>query len=245
MPEITLTNAAGRDAQVAADSIKLAVRIPRLDREGRECSSTRILKGTLQTGLPAIGSRLSAESREPMAGPLIQGDPEIDRETVGRLLRPGDSSRVWVNPDGRVVHAVTHSEIVRNPDGTEKARRPHALAAANLYLPLVWSGKLIPRAEAVRKFVFTQARQIRHVNGLTYDFLFAIAQELAAKDALLLIGPGPKGTSPLVLHKGALPYRGFLEGRVAGASYCLILHLCNLELKAPDAVESKAQEVAA
>jgi hypothetical protein len=105
--------------------------------------------------------------------------------------------------------------------------------SANVALPLRWSGKLIPRAEAARKFVFTGKRQIRHVNGLTYDFLYAIARELEERDSLLVVGAGPKGKQPLVLRRGALPYRGFLEGRSRGPEYLLLLHFSNLELKSP------------
>jgi len=237
--ELTLCNAAGRDAQVAAESVKIPVRIRRLDRDGRQCAPARILKGTLATRLSAIGDRGSAESREPIADLLIQGDLEIDLEAVGMFLR--DTKRVYVDAAGKVVHAVTHQEIVKNPDGSEKLRRPHALLSANLALPLRWSGKLIPRAEAIRKFVFAGNRQIRHVNGLTYDFLYAIARELEQKDALLVVGAGPKGNQPLVLRRGALPYRGFLEGRARADEYLLLLHLSNLELKTPETTKGTMQ----
>jgi hypothetical protein len=231
--ELTLCNAAGRDAQVAADSVRLAVRIRPLDADGRQCQSARILKGTLDRCHAALVERYS----DKLAAELIRTDPEIDLETVGRFLRPGESSRIWVNPARRVVHAVMHTEIIRNPDGSEKSRRPHRLLSANLQLPLAWSGKLIPRAEAVRKFVFSGARQIRHVNGLTYDFLYAIARGLEEQDALLLVGAGPKGSQPLVFRRGGLPYRGSLERRTRADQYCLLLHLSNLELKAPAQAE--------
>jgi hypothetical protein len=48
-----------------------------------------------------------------------------------------------------------------------------------------------------------------------------------------LLGAGPKSRDPLILRRGGSPYRGFLEGRVQGELYSLILHLSNLELKAP------------
>src|SRR5262245_24503098 len=228
--QLTLCNAAGRDAQVAAESVKIALRVRRLDADGRPCQPVRILKGTIHRG---HGLPQTLGDAAQLAAALVASDPEIDFETVGAFLRPGATQRVYVDSAGHVVHALTHTEIVKNPDGSEKARRPHAPAAANLHLPLVWSGRLIPRAEAVRKFVFAGCRQIRHVNGLTYDFLFAIARELEEKDSLLLVGAGPKGTQPLILRKGALPYRGFLEGRTRADQYCLLLHLSNLELKAP------------
>jgi hypothetical protein len=231
---LTLCNAAGRDAQVAADSVKIPVRIRRLDRDGRQCQSVRFLKGTLDRNYAALLRRAPGADAAGLAETLIAGDPELDFEQVGRFLRPGESQRVWVNPAGQVVHAIARQEIVRNPDGSEKQRRPHAIAAANLHLPLGWSGKLIPKAEAVKKFVFGGKRQICHVNGLTYDFLYAIARELEEKQALLLVGAGSKGNQPLILRRGALPYRGFLEGRTKADQYCLVLHLSNLELKTPE-----------
>jgi hypothetical protein len=227
MPEITLTNAKGRDAQVRAESVRIPGRVRWLDAEGRQCASVRILKGTLDRGHDALAAQFAN-----VADALIAGDPEIDLETVGTFLR--DTSRVYVNPARKVVHALTHLEIVRNPDGSEKARRPHVRPDANLDRPLVWSGKLLPRREALQKYVFAGKRQIVHVNGLTYDFLYEIARELETRDAVLLVGAGPKANQPLILRRGALPYRGFLEGRTRGAEYLLLLHLSNLELKAPE-----------
>jgi hypothetical protein len=240
MPELTLCNAVGRDAQVAAESARIPVRIRRLDKDGRQCRSARILKGTLDRGFQALLNKYAGTGHgEPLADALIGGDPEIDFEAVGMFLR--DTKRVYVDRAGHVVHAVTHQEIVRNPDGSEKLRRPHAVLSANVALPLRWSGKLIPRAEAARKFVFTGKRQIRHVNGLTYDFLYAIARELEQRDSLLVVGAGPKGNQPLVLRRGALPYRGFLEGRTRADEYLLLLHLSNLELKTPETTKGTMQ----
>ena len=58
-----------------------------------------------------------------------------------------------------------------------------------------------------------------------------MAKTLAEKDCMMLVGAGEKGIGPLVLSRGALPYRAFLEGRIDGQRYSLILHLTNLELK--------------
>jgi hypothetical protein len=91
------------------------------------------------------------------------------------------------------------------------------------------------KSEVFNRFVFASKVQIVHVNGLTYDFLHGIAKELEAQESLMLLGGGPKGAQPLVFHRGGTPYRGFLEGRTQGDQYCLLLHLSNLELKAPDA----------
>ena len=69
-----------------------------------------------------------------------------------------------------------------------------------------------------------------------------MAKELEDKNSLMLIGAGPKANQPLVLRRGSLPQRGFLEGRTSGDKYLLVLHLSNLELKAVDVVKKEETE---
>jgi hypothetical protein len=52
----------------------------------------------------------------------------------------------------------------------------------------------------------------------------------------MLVGAGKGGKDPLVFRRGSVPYRGFLEGRVQGDRYTLLLHLSNAERKRPDSV---------
>jgi hypothetical protein len=126
-----LCNAAGRDAQVAVESVKIPVRVRRLDKDGRQCWSARILNGTLDRGFQALLNKYAGTGHgEPLADALIAGDPEVDFEAVGMFLR--DTKRVDVDAAGHVVHAVTHQEIVRNPDGSEKLRRPLAATDARI-----------------------------------------------------------------------------------------------------------------
>ena len=90
---------------------------------------------------------------------------------------------------------------------------------------------MMPRAKVYNKLVFDKKYQLKHVNGLTYDFLFEMAKELSDKDSLMMLGGGKSGKEPLVMNDGGKPYRAFLEGRVKGEKYCLILHLTDQELK--------------
>ncbi|HVK07431.1 MAG TPA: hypothetical protein VM597_01510 [Gemmataceae bacterium] len=231
MPEVSLSNSKGRDAQVMAESVRSPVLVRWIDGQDRQASPARLLKSTLEYDYEALLQR--AGSPAEVARALIAGDPEIDPETTGTFLR--DTSRVFVNADRKIVYGVTQIEIVRNPDGTEKARRPKKAQMPNVNAeqPLAWSGKLFPKAEVYNKFVFVSKLQVVHVNGITYDYLFDIARQLEEKNSLLLVGAGPKAAQPLILRYGALPYRAFLEGRTRGAEYCLLLHLSNIELKAP------------
>ena len=84
--------------------------------------------------------------------------------------------------------------------------------------------------------------QLQHTDGLTYDFLFAMAKDLEASQSLMLVGSGDKGTSPLIFQANGSPYRGFLRGQTSGKSYRLILHLSDLELKKPFVTTKEGKE---
>jgi hypothetical protein len=238
MAAIYLSNSKGRDSEVTAESVKAPQRVRWLDPEGRQTATCRVLKATVERDLDALLA--SQGSLDQVAQALVQDDPEIDMEKVGGFLR--DTARVFINKEKKIVHRVQAIEVVRNPDGSEKTRRTRVETAPNVTKdsPLRWSGKLLPKKEVFNKFVFVNKLQIVHVNGLTYDFLYEMAADLEKKDSLLLMGAGPKANQPLILRRGGAPYRGFLEGRTRGDRYCLVLHLSNLELKAPTVVAPEA-----
>ena len=93
---------------------------------------------------------------------------------------------------------------------------------------------MFPRDAIIRRFVFTKSYQLRHINGATFDFLYAMAEELDREDSMVMLGGGKKGNEPILLTRGGQPYRGFLEGRIKEDRYMLILHLTDIELKAPE-----------
>lgn len=239
MGSINICNSAGRDAVVSTDSVGNRLVVRWLDDQGRQARAARVLKSTVDQDLDALMEQVGDLSKVSKA--LIEGDPEVDIEIVGSLLK--ETSRVYIDSNRKIVHKIQQFEIVKNPDGSERERRPRVVPPPNVTddLPLKWSGVLIKKDEACKKFVFSTKLQIHHINGLTYDFLFGMAKELEEKNSLMLLGAGPKSNQPLILRRGATPHRGFLEGRTQGDKYCLILHLSNLELKAPAAQAEKTE----
>lgn len=229
MGTINISNHKGRDAVVGSLSVLKPVKVRWLDEQGRQVQSGRVMKAHSAHDLAALEAKAGA--REKVAQMLIDGDPEVDMEAFGAMLK--ESSRVYIDPDGKVVRKVRQFEVIKNPDGSERERRPRKIAQPNAATetPLKWTGKLMKKAEVYNKFVFAKKRQIVHVNGLTYDFLYGMAKELESAQSLMLLGAGEKGNQPLVLTRGGQQYRGFLEGRTQGDKYCLILHLSNMELK--------------
>ncbi len=239
MAELSLSNSAGRDAVIHISSVQEPLRVRWLDERGRPASSTRLIKATFQHEIAALLNQF--ETLPNISQQLIAGDPEIDFDSVGGFLQT--TTRVLIDPSGKLVHKSQAYEVIRNPDGSLRERRPKAVALPNVSpeTPLRWSGKMIKKNDAIRRFVFSSKVQLTHVNGLTYDFLYAMARELEQQDSLLIVGAGAKSNQPLILRRGSTPYRGFLEGRTSGEQYMLLLHLSNLELKAPDSTAKDSQ----
>lgn len=201
-----------------------------LDPDGRPIVTRKLLKSDVTHDLAQLMKK--RKKLESVSKALIKDDPEIDIEHFGMFL--ADTSRVYVSARG-IVHVVEEFEVVQNPDGTIRDRRPRVKEPQNINtdVPLRWTGKYIKKDEAVQRFVFNSKKQLVHVNGLTFDFLYDMAKELDKRDSLLLVRAGEKGDKPVVMNRGGRSYNAFLEGRVKGDAYCLILHLSNMELKKP------------
>lgn len=229
MRKFHLMNEANRDATIAIESVSEAAG-PKLGVPGKTIAFRRYLAAT-QTGLH---DTLLAEHGNGLAQALIDGDPEIDLEQVGRVI--GDTTPIYLSGDGAVMHvSPTVVDVLVAPDGTERDSKPSEDTPANVNEPdaVRIAGRKIPKKEAITKFAFRRTIAIRHVDGLTYDFLFGIAKQLADEGVLAMLGAGPRGREPLVFQENGSPYRGFLEGRVDGERFVLLLHLSNLELRVP------------
>lgn len=232
---ISLTDDKKRDAQVAIETARPRGSAHRtVGPTGQAVRLERLIKATESTSLEALVR--TAGSLEAVSALLVAGDPEIDHEQVGRRLR--NAARVYLRQDGSVLYAARVVQVVYGPDGVEKSRQDFSDTPATVgeeAAPLPWTGRLMSPDEVVHKFVLSRSFQIRHVNGLTFDFLHGIAKTLHDAGKLLYVGSGPKGQSPLIFTLNGTPYRGFLEGRVDGDGYRLVLHCSNLELKAVSA----------
>jgi ribosomal protein S24E len=236
---INISNAKNRDATVALEAVRPGRDVHYIDEDHNMVMTRRLLKTDVAHDLKELTKKNDDLGK--LAGKLVKDDPEIDIEKFGMFL--GETSRVYVSDKG-IVHSVEEFEVITNPDGTVRERRPRKKELQNINsdVPLKWSGKFIKKKEAVKKFVFGAKKQLIHVNGLTYDFLFEIAKELHDKDSMMLMRGGEKGDKPLVLNRGGKPYNAFLEGRIDGDAYCLILHLSNMELKKPKPIEVDESE---
>jgi hypothetical protein len=236
---IHLANAKGRDATIGLVSIKAAPG-PKLGLPGEKLYFRRFLAATEKVTHEA----LVKEFGEDYSKNLIDSDPEIDIESIGMQIE--QTQTVYIDGAGELMYVDPNFiEVVFNPDGTEKEKRDPVDTVMNVDVetPVRFSGRLVSIQDAVRKFGFRRKLQLRHVDGLTFDFLYEIAKELESKESLMVIGTGAKGTSSLIFQANGRPYRGFLEGRTKDKSYRLTLHLSEMELKKPISNKKKASDV--
>ena len=238
---IKLANDKKRDAEITFRSLNPRPAVTLVMESGDEVINKRIIKGTSQTSTQSLFTKYNEKPKEGvdfqmqlaarLAEDLIASDPESNLELTGKFI--DDVSRVYINADEKPVFRVKKTEKIFSPKAELKEEREPKYNESNITGENMvnWTGKLMPKSQVYNKLVFNKKYQLKHVNGLTYDFLFDMAKELADKDALMMMGAGASGKEPLVMNDGGKPYRAFLEGRIKGDKYCLILHLTDQELK--------------
>jgi hypothetical protein len=229
MHRIKVMNDNKRDASVFLESVK-PPKPPRLGLPDKEIFFRRYV-AAVGDGLHA---KLAEEYGVDYGQALIDGDPDVDMEQVGRFI--GSTDTVYLSSDGDVLHVPPKiMEVLLGPDGNETDRRKPRETPANIDddYPVCWTGRKLPKAEAIRKFAFKRTIQLHHTDGLTYDFLFSMAKTLHDEDVVVMMGTGPKAKDPLVFQANGTPYRAFMEGRIDGERFQLLIHLSNLELKIP------------
>ena len=230
MKKINIANSKKRDALLGFEAKPTRQKVFQVLKDGSPKNNIKILKSTDKTSIDYLASKY--EDLEDLSQAIISSEIDVDIEKAGKKV--DGLKKIYVDKDNKIIFNIKMMEIIKDKDGIEQKREEFVQKEANISLenlPVKWSGKLMPKAMAVKKFVFAKHYQIRHVNGLTYDFLYDMAKELDDKKGLMFVGAGEKGNEPLMITSGGTSYRGFLEGRIDGDKYMLLLHLTNLELK--------------
>lgn len=230
MKTINLSNSNKRDALLGFEAKPTRKKVFQVLENGQPKHSIKFLKSTFSTSTANLQKEYP--DSEELAKTIISSDIDVDIEKVGKKI--SDLKKVYANQNDHIAMNVNLMEIVKDSNGDIIEERDLVVKEANISVdkcPIKWSGKTVPKKVAAKKFVFAKHYQIKHVNGLTYDFLYKMAKELHEQDALVFVGAGEKGNEPLLVTAGGTPYRGFLEGRIDGDKYMLLLHLTNLELK--------------
>ena len=236
---IKLSNEKNRDAEVTYRSLNPKASVKLGINTAGDVINKRVLKSTSSTDFSALIKDFKVDKSEDeqlqksilLSEKIIKDDSEIDFEMVGKYI--SGLQRVYVNEQLKPVFKVKKTEKIFSPTAELKEEREPKYNESNILDQIVkWTGKMMAKSKVYNKLVFNKKYHIKHINGLTYDFLFDMAKELDKKDSLMMLGGGKSGKEPLVMNDGGKPYRAFLEGRVQEDKYCLILHLTDQELKA-------------
>ena len=238
---IKLTNANKRDAEITFKSLNPKSEVTMGFVNGDIVVNKRVIKSSSSKSIqsllsvydekPVLGVDFQKQLAGRLAEDLILADPELDLELSGKFI--DDVSRVYINENQKPVFRINKVEKIFSPNAELKEEREPKYNESNISGENIvnWTGKLMPKVKVYNKLVFEKKYQLKHVNGLTYDFLYEMAKELSDKDALMMLAGGASGKEPLVMSDGGKPYRAFLEGRIKGDKYCLMLHLTDQELK--------------
>ena len=174
---IHLANAKGRDATVGMVAVKAAP-APKLGLPNEKMYFRRYLAATEKITHQALVKQFG----EDYSQKLIESDPEVDIEAIGMQVE--QTQTVYLDSAGDLMYVEPNFiDVFFNPDGSEKERRNpvDTVMNVNVEVPVRFSGRLVPIKDAVRKFGFRRKLQLRHVDGLTFDFLYEIAKELQPK----------------------------------------------------------------
>ena len=228
LKEIHIANEKKRDANVRFVSL-IKESDPKFAYKGKSIKNSRLLISSDETS----EDNLIKKYKNKLAQKILEEDVDLDIDYAGKFV--GDIDRILFNSKNEILYTPPKiKEIVFNKERKEiKKQNPKEIVpnVRDDTPPLKWTGKFFKREEILKKFVITKSIQLRHIDGLTFEFLYDMAKTLDNKKSLMFLGGGKSGKEPLIFQTNGSPYRGFLDGRVNKNQYQLILRLSNMELK--------------
>ena len=228
LKEIHIANEKKRDANVRFVSL-IKESDPKFAYKGKSIKNSRLLISSDETS----EDNLIKKFKNKLAQKILEEDVDLDIDYAGKFV--GDIDRILFNSKNEILYTPPKiKEVVFNKEGKEiKKQNPKEIVpnVRDDTPPLKWTGKFFKREDILKKFVITKSIQLRHVDGLTFQFLYDMAKTLDNKKSLMFIGGGKSGKDPLIFQTNGSPYRGFIDGRINKNQYQLILRLSNMELK--------------
>ena len=195
---------------------------------GKKVKNIKILNFDSQLDLNNL------ENNEDLTEQLLNGDPEVDIENAGKILR--HTNRLVVNNDLKPVYNYKEIDVLQTPDGKLKTR-PHQKTIRNIIgeVPIIASDEYISPKDFIQKYIVKKSFFIGHSDGVSYKFLFEFAKKLFEMQKLVriyAIDSETKKKIPLVIKNGGNLFpAAFIEGKIRGEEYCLTLLLIDMELK--------------
>ena len=199
-----------RDAEITFKSVTQKNLVYLALENGKKPINKKVIKSSKDFTLESLIGKTdpSQEEYDDFSEKLINEDKEIDFELFGKFIDKTD--RIYTDKNLNPVYNVELTEKVFDTNGNLKEERVPNYLYSNISGEniLKWTGKYIPKHKLYNKVVFSSKYQIKHINGLTFDFLFNISKTLQDRNSFMMLGGG-KGNDPLIFNDGGKPYRGF------------------------------------
>jgi len=174
------------------------------------------------------------ENNEDLTEQLLKGNPEVDLETAGKILKR--TNRLVVNNQLKPVYNYKEIDVWKTPSGEIKTRL-HKKSIRNIIgeFPVIASDEYISQKDFIQKYIVKQSYFMGHTDGVSYKFLFEFAKKLFEMQKMVriyAIDVETKKKMPLVIKNGGNLFpAAFIEGKIRGEEYCLTLLLVDMELK--------------
>ncbi len=173
-------------------------------------------------------------SEDNLSKKLLEKDDDIDLEVAGKYVK--STSRISVGKKLEPVYNFSIYDIITRPDGSKQERKHlKSLGNINMEIPVNITDELFDPKELLLKYIFRKSYYITHYDGATYKFLYDIAKKLFIEGKFAKVEayhPESGKKDALILYDGGRKFpRAFVEGRVNGDSYSLILHISDQEIK--------------
>lgn len=170
---------------------------------------------------------------------LRERDEEIDIEHAGKVIDA--TSTVAVRDDLEPAFTYTEYDILDKPSG-DQVERVHLRVESNVEgpIPVRVTEQYMTPVELLLRFVFRKSYTLSHQDSAGYKLLHDMASRLQGRGQLVRLQAFDQETrkpAPLVLVSGTVGFAAaFLEGKVEGNRYCLMVHLADRELRLPEEV---------
>ena len=174
---IKIEDSKKRDAEITFKSINSGSSINLALETGEKPITKKVLKSSKDHSLESLIGKESPSQEEynKFSERLLEKDTEIDFELFGMFINKTD--RIYTNKNNEPVFNIKVVQKINDPNGNLiKEQKPIYLQSnINEENIVKWTGKFIPKVKLYNKVILSSKYQIKHVNGLTFDFLFNIA----------------------------------------------------------------------
>jgi hypothetical protein len=174
---------------------------------------------------------------------FLENDNEIDLELTGKRI--SRTFRILLNQDNELCYNFTEYQIQKDRQGRiipcvecgeifckHQIKKKTRSNINEDQKPVIFiKPMMLDKLEAIKRWSFGRSYQLRHVDGLTFKFCYELSQKLHNSGKMVLMAPIEENKpQKIILRNNTAPFYAWLEGRIKGDKYALILHRATLKI---------------